>query len=483
MVNLQKFARTLFCGYNGFESLEKEGFVFLKSYAIKTFGCQMNEHDSEVLAGMLEGMGFHPAGELEGADIILLNTCCVRETAENKVFSLLGRLRRQKVENPGLIIGICGCMPQQEDMGARIRHLFPHVDLVFGTHNAHQLPELIGRVTENRRPVLEVWSGSGGITEELPVKRKEGVRAWVTIMYGCNNFCTYCIVPYVRGRERSRRPEDVAAEVAKLGSEGFKEVVLLGQNVNSYGKDLESPLDFAGLLEKLDGIDGIERIRYMTSHPRDFNDRLIKTIAASGKVCEHFHLPVQAGSNRILKKMNRGYTREEYLTLVEKIRSFIPHATITTDIMVGFPGEGEEDFNDTMDVLSQARFDSSYTFIYNTRPGTPASTMEGQVPGPVKKERIQALIKLQNRISLERNKEEEGRIQEILVEGESKNGTGLLCGRNRGNKMVVFPGSNDLIGEVVPVTITEAHLAHLVGVSSNGEKVKEIKGFFNDQEE
>lgn len=463
MVDLQKFAWTRFCRYNGFESLEKEGYLFLKSYFIRTFGCQMNEHDSEVLAGMLEGMGYHPAFEMEEADIILLNTCCVRETAENKVFSLLGRLRRRKVENPGLIIGVCGCMPQQEDMTARLRNLFPHVDLVFGTHNAHQLPDFIGRVVENRRPVLEVWSGSGGITEDLPVKRKEGVRAWVTIMYGCNNFCTYCIVPYVRGRERSRRPEDVAAEVAKLGGEGYKEVVLLGQNVNSYGKDLESPLDFAGLLEKLEDIPGIERVRYMTSHPRDFTDRLIRTIAASRKVCEHFHLPVQAGGNSILKKMNRGYTREEYLALVEKIKSLVPNATITTDIMVGFPGEKEEDFNDTLELVKQARFDSSYTFIYNTRPGTPAAGMEGQVPEAVKKERIQALIRLQNKISLERNKEEEGRTQEVLVEGESNNGAGLLCGRNRGNKTVVFPGSQDLIGGIVPVTITEAHLAHLVG--------------------
>lgn len=435
----------------------------MKSYLIKTFGCQMNEHDSEVLAGMLEGMGYHPASDTENADIILLNTCCVRETAENKVFSLLGRLRRQKMANPGLIIGICGCMPQQEDMSARIRQLFPHVDLVFGTHNAHRLPELVGRVIESRGPVLEVWPGSGGIEENLPVKRKAGVRAWVTIMYGCNNFCTYCIVPYVRGKERSRRPEDVEAEVARLGCEGFKEVVLLGQNVNSYGKDLGKPMDFADLLEKLDDVAGIERIRYMTSHPRDFNDKLIKTIAGAKKVCEHFHLPVQAGSNRILKKMNRGYTREAYLDLVEKIKAAIPHASITTDIMVGFPGEEEEDFYDTMDLVRKARFDSSYTFIYNTRPGTPAARMEGQVPEGVKKERIQALIKLQNEISLERNKEEEKQPQDILVEGESRNESGLLVGRNRGNKVVIFPGDINLIGKIVPVTITGSHLAHLTG--------------------
>jgi len=435
----------------------------LKSYMIKTFGCQMNEHDSEVLAGMLEGMGYQPADDAGDADIIILNTCCVRETAENKVFSLLGRLRRRKVENPGLIIGVCGCMPQQEDMTARIRQLFPHVDLVFGTHNMQRFPELIEKVLESREPVLEIWTGSGGITEDLPVKRMAGVRAWVTIMYGCNNFCTYCIVPYVRGRERSRRPEDVVAEVARLGGEGYKEVVLLGQNVNSYGKDLAGAMDFAGLLEMLEGINGIKRIRYMTSHPRDFTEKLIKTITASKKVCEHFHLPVQAGSNRILKLMNRGYTMEEYLAVVERIKTLIPAATVTTDIMVGFPGEGEEDFNDTLDLVRRARFDSAYTFIYNTRPGTPAAEMAEQVSGAVKKERIQALIRLQNEISLARNREEEGKTQEILVEGESKEKPDLLWGRNRGNKMVVFPGDKDLIGEIVPMTITGSRLAQLKG--------------------
>lgn len=437
----------------------------MKSYIIKTFGCQMNEHDSEVLAGMLETVGYTPTDKIESAGIVLLNTCCVRETAENKVFSLLGRLRRQKLENPGLIIGVCGCMPQQENMAARIRQLFPHVDLIFGTHNVHQLPDLIARVEESRRTVMEIWPGSSGITEDLPVKRKEGVRAWVTIMYGCNNFCTYCIVPYVRGRERSRKPEDVVSEARELASGGYKEIVLLGQNVNSYGKDLGSGLDFADLLERLEDVDGIERIRYMTSHPRDFNDKIIKTIAESSKVCEHFHLPVQAGSNLILKKMNRGYTREEYLGLIKKIRSLIPWATITTDIMVGFPGEGEDDFNDTMDLVKQARFDSAYTFIYNTRPGTPAAGMEGQVPEEVKKERIQSLIKLQNKISLERSLEEVGRTQEVLVEGADKKGAGLLYGRNRGYKKVVFPCSRDLTGEIIPVKITGAQLAHLVGVT------------------
>ncbi len=435
----------------------------MKSYFIITFGCQMNEHDSEILAGMLEAVGYTPADSVNEASVVLLNTCCVRETAENKVFSLLGRLRRQKLENPDLIIGVCGCMPQQENMAARITHLFSHVDLVFGTHNAHQLPELLSRVSESRKTVQEIWTGSKGVYERHPVKRKEGVRAWVTITYGCNNFCTYCIVPFVRGRERSRKKEDILSEAAGLAAEGYKEIVLLGQNVNSYGKDLEGDHDFASLLQCLEGVNGIERIRYMTSHPRDFNERLIAAITGLRKVCEHFHLPVQAGSNRILKEMNRGYTREQYLGLIEKIRSYVPQANITTDIMVGFPGEDENDFGDTMDLVRQARFDSAYTFIYNTRPGTPAADMEGQVPEEVKKERIQALIKLQNKISLEKNMEEVGRCQEVLVEGESRKEDGLLLGRNRGNKLVMFAGGGDLRGEIVKVRITGAQLAHLSG--------------------
>lgn len=435
----------------------------MKSYFIITFGCQMNEHDSEILAGMLEAVGYNPADSANEASVVLLNTCCVRETAENKVFSLLGRLRRQKLENPDLIIGVCGCMPQQENMAARITKLFSHIDLVFGTHNAHQLPELLSRVSESRKTVQEIWTGFKGVYEGHPVKRKEGVRAWVTITYGCNNFCTYCIVPFVRGRERSRKKEDIISEAAGLAAEGYKEIVLLGQNVNSYGKDLEGSHDFASLLQCLDGVNGIERIRYMTSHPRDFNERLITAIAGSRKVCEHFHLPVQAGSSRILKEMNRGYTREHYLRLIEKIRSYVPQANITTDIMVGFPGEDENDFGETMDLVRQARFDSAYTFIYNTRPGTPAADMEGQVPEEVKKERIQALIKLQNKISLEKNMEEVGRCQEVLVEGESRKEDGLLLGRNRGNKFVMFAGGGDLTGEIVMVRVTGARLAHLSG--------------------
>jgi tRNA-2-methylthio-N6-dimethylallyladenosine synthase len=366
-----------------------------------------------------------------------------------------------------MIIGVCGCMPQQEGMASRLRQLFPYVDMIFGTHNVSQLPVFIDRILAERKPVLEILTEPDEVIEGLPAARKEGLRAWVTIMHGCDNYCTYCIVPYVRGRERSREPEDIIKEMAGLGKEGFKEVVLLGQNVNSYGKDLTPPLDFAGLLEKLDGVSGIQRIRYMTSHPRDFNEKLIRTIAKTGKVCEHFHLPVQSGSSRILQKMHRGYTREQYLDLIKKIKQHIPEAIITTDIMVGFPGEDDNDFKATMDLVRQVRFDSSYTFVYNARPGTPAAEMADQVPEEIKKERIQELIRLQNTISMERNKEEEGTQQEVLVEGESNIGQGLVFGKSRGNKTVVFPGDKTLIGATVLVTITQAHLAYLEGLLKN----------------
>lgn len=433
-------------------------------YHTITFGCQMNEHDSEVLDGLLERRGYKPEQELKKAGLILINTCCIRTTAEEKVFGLIGRLRRQKMENPGLIIGVCGCMPQQEGMAEKIKKRFPYVDLIFGTHNIHQMPEMLEKVLEARESAVEIWGGNGGIVEGLPVKRKKSIRAWVTVMYGCNNFCSYCVVPYVRGRERSRRPEDVLAEVRTLAGEGFKEVVLLGQNVNSYGKDLDATVDFASLLEKLDEAGGVGRIRFMTSHPRDFNKRLINTIASSKKVCEHIHLPVQAGSNKILKKMNRGYTRERYLELVNEIREAIPLASLTTDIMVGFPGEEEEDFNDTLDLLLKAGFDSAYTFIFNSRPGTPAAEMAGHIPEAIKKDRIDILLKLQKNISLARNRDERGRVQEILVEGEKEGSEGILHGRNRGNKIVLLQGAEELAGSVVRVMITDSHLAHLDGV-------------------
>lgn len=432
-------------------------------YHLMTFGCQMNERDSEILAGQLHEMKYEPTDKMEEADLILLNTCCVRETAENKILGRIGDLKALKSKNPDLIIGICGCMTQQPEVGEKIRRRAPHVELIFGTHNLHKLPELIARVREERQTVIDIWETEGEIVENLPSKRIEGVKAYVAITYGCNNFCTYCIVPYVRGRERSREMRDIVNEVGQLGREGFKEVMLLGQNVNSYGKDLAPKKEFADLLTELDKIDGIERIRYMTSHPRDFNDKLIDVIAGTRKVCEHFHLPVQAGSNSVLKRMNRGYTREGYMELVDKIRRHIPHASITTDLIVGFPGETDQDFTDTMELLERIRFDSAFTFVYNKRSGTPAAEMPDQVPDNVKKARIQQLIALQNKISLEKNLLETGKIHDVLVEGVNRNDPEKLEARTRTGKMVLLKGSGDLIGQITKVRIIETGTWHLDG--------------------
>ncbi len=434
-----------------------------QKYNVMTFGCQMNERDSEILAGMLHEMGYEKTAHLDEADVVILNTCCVRETAENKIWGRIGDLKALKSKNPGMIIGICGCMTQQHEVGEKIRRRAPHVDLIFGTHNIHQLPELIARVKEGRKTVVDIWETEGDIIENLPSKRVEGVKAYVTIMYGCNNFCTYCIVPYVRGRERSRKMEDIGREVKQLAAEGYKEVMLLGQNVNSYGKDLTPQMEFADLLLELDTVEGVERIRYMTSHPRDFTDRLIDVIASSRKVCEHFHLPVQAGGNNVLRRMNRGYTKEIYLELVQKIRARIPHASITTDLIVGFPGETEEDFADTMDLVRRVRFDAAFTFVYNKRSGTPAAEMPDQVPDQVKKARIQELIEVQNAISLEKNLAEVGKVHEVLVEGLNKSDPTKLESRTRTNKLVLFKGDRKLIGRIVKAEITEAGTWHLDG--------------------
>lgn len=432
-------------------------------YFIFTFGCQMNEHDSELIAGMLENMGFLPVEDHNNADIIIVNTCCVRETAENKVFGLLGRLGKIKKHKPGLIIGMGGCMSQQEHIGKRIKERFHYVDIVFGTHNLHTLPDLLAQVIENKRKVIDIWPENKEISENLPAKRQHGIKAWVNIMYGCNNFCTYCIVPYVRGRERSRSPEAIVKEIENIAEQGYMDVTLLGQNVNSYGKDLDSGIDFSDLLLKINEIKGIERIRYMTSHPKDFCDKLIKTIAQLSKVCEHIHLPVQAGSNNMLRKMNRGYTREYYLELVDKIRSALPSVSITTDIMVGFPGETYADFSDTVDLLEKIEFDSAFIFIYNKRKGTQAAKMEDQVPDEIKSERIQRLIELQNTITLNKNKAEIGKVYECLVEGTSRTNESLMSARMRTNKIVVFRGEHNLAGAVLPLRIKGYSLTHLEG--------------------
>ncbi len=415
----------------------------------------MNEHDSEIIAGMLEGRGYVAASAPEEADLIIFNTCCVRENPERKVYGRVGDLKRLKRARPDLIIGISGCMVQQEGEARRIEQKLPHVDLVFGTMNLHRLPELLDRVEAGQKAV-EVWDDEGGIVEHLPVRRAEGVSAWATIIHGCNNFCSYCIVPYVRGRERSRRFEEIVEEVRGLGEAGFREVVLLGQNVNSYGHDLEDGRDFADLLQALDGTPGMYRIRYTTSHPRGFSQKLIDTIAASRTVCEHFHLPLQAGSDRVLRRMNRGYTQSEYLDLVRRIRGAVPDSSVTTDLIVGFPGETEEDFLETLKVVREVRFDSAFTFVFSPRRGTAAARMKDQVPDDVKSHRIQRLIDVQEAITVEINSSLAGNVVEVLVEGESKTNPAMLAGRTRTNKLVVFPRDDRAAtGRLVNVRITK----------------------------
>lgn len=432
-------------------------------YHIEIWGCQMNEHDAEILAGLLDQLGYKKTDDPAQANLIVLYTCCVREKAEQKVFGRLGVLKKYKLTNPDVMLAVGGCMTQQPGMGEKIRTRAPYVDLVFGTHNIHRLPQLLQEAKDSGVTLVEVWDQEQEIVENLPMHRSNNIKAYITVTYGCNNFCSYCIVPYVRGRERSRLPEEILKELEELAQQGFKEVMFLGQNVNSYGKDLKINMDFADLLEKADKVDGIQRIRYMTSHPRDFTEKLIKTIANSSKICEHFHLPIQAGSNRILKLMRRGYTKESYLELIAKVREYVPQTTITTDIIVGFPGETEEDFAETLDVVEKVKFDQAFTFIYSPRKGTPAAQMPEQVPEKIKKERFQRLLELQNKISLELNQKMVGKVEEVLIEGTSKTDETKLSGRTRGNKIVILEGDRNLIGQIVPVKITEAQTWYLFG--------------------
>ncbi|MEW6183324.1 MAG: tRNA (N6-isopentenyl adenosine(37)-C2)-methylthiotransferase MiaB [Bacillota bacterium] len=434
----------------------------MKNYYIYSYGCQMNDWDSEVMAGIAEGMGYSRAFGAEDADLVLINTCCVRQTAENKVWGLLGNLGRLKERRPGMIIGVTGCMPQQDGVAAEMRRRFPAVDLVIGTHNRHELARLLARV-QAEGPLVEVLPEACCVPEGLPVKRESSLRAWVPIMYGCNNFCSYCVVPFVRGRERSRVPDEIVGEVAALAAEGYREAVLLGQNVNSYGKGLSPGVSFAGLLTTLNGVRGLWRIRYTTSHPRDFGDELIEAVAGLDKVCENFHLPVQAGSDRVLGMMRRGYTSGDYLNLIRKIRAAVPEAGITTDIMVGFPGETEADFAATLDLIREVRFDQAFTFVYNPRRGTPAASFSDQVPQEIKSLRVQELIALQQVIGRELNRAEEGKVREVLVEGPSAADREKLTGRTRTNKTVVFRGDPALIGSLVPVRITAGKLTYLEG--------------------
>ena len=434
-----------------------------KLYYIHTYGCQMNEEDSEKLSGMLKRIGYTRTEDKEKASIILFNTCCVRENAENKVFGNLGQLKNLKEKNPNLIIGICGCMMQQEGMADKILRKSPYVNIIFGTHNAYKFPEYLNRVRTEGVQIKEIFNKEEEIVEGLPIDRQSSVKAFVTIMYGCNNFCTYCIVPYVRGRERSRKPEDIIKEIKDLVAQGYKEITLLGQNVNSYGKGLESEVSFADLLRMINEIEGLERLRFMTSHPKDLNDDVIKAVKECGKLCEQIHLPVQSGSDRILKKMNRHYTREYYMSLVNKIKKEIPDVSLTTDIIVGFPGETEEDFLDTLELAKEVQYDSAFTFIYSRRNNTPADMMLDQVSEEDKHNRFNRLVEVINSSVIAKNKAYDGKVVEVLVEGTSKNDESKLSGRTRNGRLVNFTGDNIKIGDLVNVKITKAQNFSLVG--------------------
>lgn len=438
-----------------------------KKFFIDTYGCQMNVHDSEVIAGILGSLGYELAEKEEDADVIILNTCAIRENAENKVFGELGRLKALKQNKPDLILGVCGCMSQEEKVVNKLLQKYQHVDLIFGTHNIHRLPEYLHDAYMNKERVVEVWSQEGDIVEHMPVQRDGKVKAWVNITYGCDEFCTYCIVPYTRGKERSRNPEDILAEIQRLTDEGYKEVTLLGQNVNSYGKDfVDKSYGFGDLLTDIQKIN-IPRVRFTTSHPKDFDDKTIEAIARGGNICEHIHLPVQSGNNDVLRRMNRKYTREKYLELVNKMKTQIPNVALTTDIIVGFPTETEEQFLDTLKLVEEVNFEGAFTFIFSPREGTPAARMEDNIPLEEKKERLQRLNDLINKQYLAAHKKYEGKIVEVLCEGTSKNDETMLAGYTRTNKLVNFKGSTSSIGKLVKVKITESRTWHLYGEEVN----------------
>ncbi len=417
---------------------------------------------------MLEELGYVENANRKEADVAIINTCSVRENADKRFFGTLGQLKRAKEERPETVIAVCGCMMQQQHIIDTLKAKYPWVDLVFGTHNIHKFPELLTNILNERNKIIDIWDEGGDIIEGLPAKRMHPFKAYVNIMYGCNNFCTYCIVPYTRGRERSRHPEDIVREVKTLAESGVKEITLLGQNVNSYGNIREFPQDFTDLIYMLSDIDGIQRIRFMTSHPKDMSDKLIQAFKECDKLCNNIHLPVQSGSTRILARMNRKYTKEDYLLLIKKLRAAVPEIAITTDIITGFPGETEEDFNETMDLIEKVRFDSAFTFLYSIRKGTPAEKYTEQVPEEVKHERFNRLVNRLNDISQEINKSYEGRTVMVLVEGKSKTNPRMITGRTETGKLVNFKGPLEIAGQIVPVKITESKTFSL-----NGEIIDE----------
>ena len=430
------------------------GILQKKRAFIGVYGCQMNISDAERMEGQLATLGYERTEDMARADLILLNTCCVRETAEDKVYGKIGEIKHIKRANPALIFGITGCMAQKE--GEALIRRAPHIDFVLGTNKVHELKATVRRLESARRgPVVDVLLGDAPLPENVPIERTGRLSAWVPIMYGCNNFCTYCIVPYVRGREHSRRPEDVVREVEEAAAQGFKEITLLGQNVNSYGRD-HKLASFAELLLMVDAVKGVERVRYMTSHPKDLSDAVIDAVRQGRHICPHFHLPVQHGSDRILRAMNRVYRKDAYRSLVERIRSAVPDASLTTDLIVGFPSETEEDFGELLDFLREIRYDAAYTFLYSKRSGTPAATMEAQVEDSVKKERLHRLMEVQNEISLEKNAALKGTVQEVLAEGPSRTDEDVWTGRTGTNKIVLWQKKGqETEGDIVRVRITQ----------------------------
>ncbi len=428
---------------------------------VTTFGCQMNARDSEKLAGILEGAGYELT-EDEGADFVIFNTCTVRDNANQRVYGRLGHLNSLKKKNPHKKIALCGCMMQEPSAVEKIKSSYRFVDLIFGTHNIYKFAELLTLMFESDETVIDIWEDTDQIVEDLPVERKYPFKSGINIMFGCNNFCSYCIVPYVRGRERSRSPRDIIREIEALAADGVVEIMLLGQNVNSYGRNLDEPMTFAQLLREVEKIKGIQRIRFMTSHPKDLSDELIQVMKDSKKICRHLHLPLQSGSTRILERMNRKYTREQYLSLAEKIRREIPDIAITTDIIVGFPGETPQDVDDTIDVVRRVSFDNAFTFIYSRRTGTPAASME-QVPEGIVREGFDRLLKVVQETAKERASLLNGQILEALVEGVNEQDPDLLTGRLSNNMIVHFEGKEELIGKIVPVRLAACHGFYYTG--------------------
>ncbi len=446
-------------------------------YYILTMGCQLNENDSEKLSGMLEKMNYQKTEEMKEADLVLFNTCCVRENAEEKLFGKVGEVKKQK-EEKGTIIAIGGCMMQEEHIVKKLKQSYPYVDIIFGTHTLHKLPKDLYKALEENKKIRDIIDIDGEIIEGLPISRNDHKKASVTIMNGCNNFCSYCIVPYVRGRERSREPKDILNEIKGLAKEGYKEITLLGQNVNSYLRverekkiefeEYEGVNSFATLLRAVNNIEGIERIRFISPHPKDFTEDVIEAIRDCNKVCKLIHLPLQSGSSQVLKIMNRKYTKEQYLNLVERMKKTIPNVVFTTDIIVGFPGETEEDFEDTLEVVKQVKFEQVFMFIYSRRVGTPGDRMENQIPEEMKHKRFNRLKELVENQIAENNQTYLGMIQKVMVEGTSKNNEKMLTGRTDSNKVVIFEGKEELIGTMVQIKIVSEHMWYLKGKIEKG---------------